>query len=96
MLARSSKDPHPKARQRDPALQELQKLATDGFPLAQTLGKEKSLDDEDRYYLGFHFAESHVPEEQGVGYDLLEALSKKGKGKLAKAAKNKLALLEGA
>lgn len=94
LLARSSRDPHPKARQRDPGLLELQKLATEGFPLAQTLQKDKSLDDEERYYLGFHFAESHVPEEQAVGYDLLEAIAQTGKGKLKKAAKNKLALLE--
>jgi HEAT repeat protein len=94
LLSRSSKDPHPKARQRDPGLLELQKLATEGYPLAQTLQKDKTLDDEERYYLGFHFAESHVPEEQAVGYDLLEAIAQSGKGKLKKAAKNKLALLE--
>jgi hypothetical protein len=30
-----------------------------------------------------------------VGYDLLQAIAGKGKNKLAKAAKNKLALIEG-
>jgi hypothetical protein len=93
LLSRSPKDPHPKARQRDPAVLELQRLAGGSFPLAKTLQKDKSLNDQDRYYLGFHFAESHVPDEQSVGYDLLEALAKKGKTKIGKAAKNKLALL---
>jgi len=93
LLVRSSQDPHPRARQRDPALLELQKLITDGFALTKVVLKDKALSDAHRYYLGFHFAESHVPDEQTVGFELLEAAAQ-GKGKLAKAAKNKLKLLD--
>ena len=64
-------------------------------PVGVVASQLKTIEPEDRYYLGFHFAESHVPEEHAVGYDLLEHIARSGKGKLAKAAKNKLALLEG-
>lgn len=92
-LSRSPKDPHPKARQRDPALTDFERLADDGFPLAKALDKDKAVSDDERYYLGFHFAEQPSPEAKSVGAALLETLAGKGRGKLAKAAKNKLALL---
>lgn len=93
-LVRGAHDVHPAARARDSSLLDLDKLRAEGFPLAARLLKEKGLSDEARFYVGFHFAESNDPAAFGLGGDLLEALSKKGKGKLAKAAKNKLKLLE--
>lgn len=93
LLKRSPLDPHPRARQADPALAELEKLAADGFPLATALLKDKSLDDDARYHAGFHFAEHSAPEVRAVGVAVLEELASGGRGKLARAAKNKLALL---
>ena len=49
----------------------------------------RSLELEDRYYVGFHFVEAGVP----LGEELLEEVVKKaGRGKLGKMAKNKLKL----
>ncbi|MFT3839397.1 MAG: HEAT repeat domain-containing protein [Myxococcaceae bacterium] len=93
-LLRGSLDPHPKARQRDPALTELEKLQAEGFALSQALQKDKKLSDEARYYVGVHFAEKPTFELKNLGAEVLEALAAKGKTKLAKAAKNKLKLLE--
>lgn len=92
-LSRSPLDPHPKARQRDPSLADLEHLAEDGFPLARTLEKDKSVSDEMRYYVGFHFAEQKTPEVRSAGLAMLEALAGKGRTKLSRAARNKLALL---
>jgi len=88
-----SLDPHPRARQRDPALAELEKLHAEGFPVAATVAKDKQLSDEARYYVGVHFAEKVQFDLKNVGAELLEGLAG-GKGKLATAAKNKLELLE--
>lgn len=93
-LLRGSLDPHPKARQRDPALTELEKLQAEGFQLSQALQKDKKLSDEARYYVGVHFAEKPTFELKNLGAEVLEGLAAKGKTKLAKAAKNKLKLLE--
>lgn len=95
-LERSPMDPHPRARQRDPALPEIEKLLDTDFPVAKALAKERSISDEARYYLGFHFVESATPEGKSLGTALLEALvDKAGRTKLGKAAKNKLSLLSG-
>lgn len=93
-LLHGSLDPHPKARQRDPALAELEKLHSEGFALSTALQKDKKLSDEARYYVGVHFAEKPQFELKNLGAEVLEALAGKGKGKLARAAKNKLKLLE--
>ncbi|MHB8877391.1 MAG: hypothetical protein ACYC8T_27175, partial [Myxococcaceae bacterium] len=91
-LSRSPRDPHPRARQRDPALVDLERLADDGFPLAKALEKDKAVSDEERYYVGFHFSEQPSPDTRSVGAALLESIALKGRGKLAKAARNKLEL----
>lgn len=93
-LMHASLDPHPRARQRDPSLQELERLQAEGFKVAQAVGKEKKLTDEARYYVGVHFAEKPGFELKNVGAEVLEGLAGKGRGKLATAAKNKLKLLE--
>lgn len=92
-LAHSSLDPHPRARQRDPALLELEKLHKEGFKIGEAVSKDKKLTDEARYYLGVHFAEKPMFELKNIGAEILEGLSA-GKTKIAKAAKNKMKLLE--
>jgi hypothetical protein len=93
-LDRPNFDPHPSARARDPLLPELERLAADGFPLAKTLAKDKSVSPEALHYLGFHFAEHPSADLRVVGEELLEAVvARAGRTKLGKAAKNKLALL---
>ncbi|MEW5740170.1 MAG: HEAT repeat domain-containing protein [Myxococcota bacterium] len=92
-FAHHSFDPHPRARQRDPALAELERLHKEGFKVAEALQKDKKVSDEARYYVGVHFAEKPQFELKNVGAELLEALAQ-GKGKIAKAAKNKMKLLE--
>ena len=93
MLQRSPLDPHPRARQSDPALAELEKLAADGFALAAAIGRDKALADEARYHAAFHLAEHAAPEVRTQGVALLDDLAEGGKGKIRRAAKNKLALL---
>jgi HEAT repeat protein len=93
-LIHHSLDPHPRARQRDPSLAELEKLHSEGYGVAEAVMKAKALSDEARYYVGVHFAEKQQFELKNVGAEVLEQLSTKGKGKLAKAAKNKMKLLE--
>lgn len=92
-LAHSSLDPHPRARQRDPSLAELEKLHKEGFKIAEAASKDKKLSDEARYYLGVHFAEKPMFELKNIGAEILEGLAT-GKTKIAKAAKNKMKLLQ--
>ena len=95
LLKKSALDIHPRARQRDACLGELERLAASGFELGRALVKEKSVEDEALYYLGFHFAEVGTGAAADVGLSLLEHLVKKNpRNKLGKAARNKLQLLE--
>jgi len=95
-LLHSNLDPHPRARQRDPALTELQLLADRGYGIVKALEADKQIDEERRYYVGFHFAEQHVPELRSLGVAILEGIAERsGRTKLGKAAKNKLALMAG-
>ena len=87
-------DLHPRARQRDTVLMVLERLHSEGFKVAEAVNKDKKLSDEARYYLGVHFAEKPQFDLKGIGAEVLEQLAGKGKGKLAKAAKNKMKLLE--
>ena len=70
----------------------MEKLAAGGFALAVAIAKDKSLSGEARYHAAFHLAEHHSPEVRAQGVALLEDLAG-GRGKLAKAARNKLSLL---
>ncbi|MBL8919911.1 MAG: HEAT repeat domain-containing protein [Myxococcaceae bacterium] len=93
-LVHHSLDPHPRARQRDPSLAEIEKLHSEGYQIAEAVMKAKALSDEARYYVGVHFAEKPQFELKNVGAEVLEKLAAGGKGKMAKAAKNKMKLLE--
>jgi HEAT repeat protein len=65
------------------------------YPLFEALRKEKSLDPEDLFHLGFNLVERHG-DERSVGRDLLEHIAGKyPRNKIGKSAKNKLKLLAG-
>jgi HEAT repeat protein len=91
-LARGPKDTRIAIRAADESLKMLSQLATRGFDVGSALRKDKSLELEALYYVGFHFAEAKSP----LGEELLEDVVKKGgRTKVGKMAKNKLALLQG-
>jgi len=91
-LQKGTHDTRPAARAGDPALHKLAVLLTKGFDVGSALRKDRSMELEDLYYVGFHFVEEGHP----VGEELLsEVVKKGGRGKVAKMAKNKLTLAEG-
>ena len=64
-----------------------------GVPVCETLKKEKGLDPEDLFYLGFRCAEG-TSEVRPLGEDVLAFLADKyPRAKVGKSAKNKLKLL---
>jgi hypothetical protein len=90
-LVRGPKDTRPATRHSDESLKMLTSLLSRGFDIGSALRKDKSLELESLYYVGFHFAEAKKP----VGEELLEEVVKKGgRTKVGKMAKNKLSLLE--
>lgn len=90
-LARSNRDTRPASRAGDESLRLLSTLLRAGYDVAKALRKDRAVDLEHLYYVGFHFTELDHP----VGEELLDEVVKKGgRGKLAKMAKNKLALSE--
>lgn len=90
-LTHSNRDTRPASRAGDESLRLLSLLLRHGFDVARALKKDRALELEHLYYVGFHFAE----EGQPLGEELLEEVVKKGgRAKVAKMAKNKLALSE--
>ncbi len=88
-LAKSTRDTRPASRSGDESLRLFSALLRNGFDLARALKKDRAMDLEHLYYVGFHFTELDHP----VGEELLEEVVKKGgRAKVAKMAKNKLAL----
>jgi hypothetical protein len=82
-------------RRHDLALELLGGLAASTFPLAERLRKERVLEPDEIFYVGFNLVEGD-PEERAVARELLQHLaSKYGRSKVGKAAKNKLRLLSG-
>lgn len=91
-LQTTTHDTHPTARAGDPALCKLARLLGRGFDVGSALRRDKSMELEDLYYVGFHFTEEGHP----IGQELLsEVIKKGGRGKVAKLAKSKLSLAEG-
>lgn len=86
----------PNAYRQDPTLDAFSELyRSSAFPVLESLKKEKTLDSEDLFYLGFCFAE-RSGDERALGEGLLEFLADKyGRTKIGKSAKNKLKLLAG-
>src|SRR5262249_59485572 len=92
-LARGVHDTRPAARAGDESLRLLGALLDRGVDVGAQLRKDKSLELDHLYYVGFHFSEEGHP----LGEELLEEVVKKGgRAKVAKMAKNKLALADGA
>src|SRR5256712_5294794 len=81
-------------RRHDPALELLADLyRSSAFPLLETLKKEKVLEPEDLFYVGFSFAEG-AAEERTLGEGILKFLADHyPRTKVGKSAKNKLKLL---
>jgi HEAT repeat protein len=89
VLRASPLDTLPAARQRDEALTLVEDLTRRGFDVGLALKKDKSLELNHLFYVGFHFVEEDHP----LGRELLEHVAKEGgRTKLAKMAKNKLGL----
>ena len=92
-LVKSNRDTRPASRAGDESLRLLSGLVKHGFDVANALKKDRVLELDHLYYVGFHFTE----EGHALGEELLEEdLSKKGgRAKVEKMAKkNKLALAE--
>jgi hypothetical protein len=88
-LARSNRDTRPASRAGDESLRLLGLLLRTGYDVARALKKDRGFELEHLYYVGFHFSELDHP----LGEELLEEVVKKGgRAKVAKMAKNKLAL----
>lgn len=90
-LSLSNRDTRPASRAGDESLRILGALLRQGFDVAKSLKKDRALELDHLYYVGFHFSELNHP----LGDELLEEVVKKGgRAKIAKMAKNKLALAE--
>jgi hypothetical protein len=88
-LSRSNLDTRPASRAGDESLRLLGLLVRNNFDVGKALKKDRGVDLDHLYYVGFHFAELDHP----LGEELLEEVVKKGgRAKVAKMAKNKLAL----
>jgi hypothetical protein len=92
-LRKSPLDTRPQARAADDSLGRLRYLVGRGFDVAGALRRDRALELDHLFYVGFHFAE----DGHTLGDDLLEHVVKKGgkspkHKKVAKAAKNKLSL----
>jgi HEAT repeat protein len=90
-LKESQHDLSNEARAADPALQQFGRLVPDYQ--AETLDflkKNKWLDAEDLYYLGFHFAEKNGPPRRFGGEVLKLVIDRSAKAKVAQDAKRKL------
>lgn len=91
-LKLSEKDTGLTAREQDPCLDQFTRLQQNtNFDLSTALSKAKWLNEEDLFYLGFHFAESvHKPAKE-LGGELLRMVVKKTpRTKLGKEARSKL------
>jgi HEAT repeat protein len=84
-------DTHPAARAGDESLRLFGALLARGVDVGARLRKDRSLELEHLYYVGFHFAEQAHP----LGEELLRAVVERGgRAKIAKMARSKLALAE--
>jgi HEAT repeat protein len=88
-LHKSNKDTAASARANDEALARFGKLLDNGFDVFQALKKDKTLELDDLYYVGFHFSERRQP----LGEEILSIVAERGgRTKVGKMAKNKLKL----
>jgi HEAT repeat protein len=88
-LAKSNRDTRLASRAGDESLRLLAGLLRTGYDVGKALKKDRTMDLDLLYYVGFHFTELAHP----IGEELLEEVVKQGgRAKVAKMAKNKLAL----
>jgi HEAT repeat protein len=88
-LARGARDTRPAARASDESLRLFGALLDRGVDVGAQLRRDKSLELDHLYYVGFHFAEQGHP----LGEELLRTVvDKGGRTKIAKMARSKLAL----
>ncbi len=88
-LSRGARDTRPGAREADESLRLLSSLLARGVDVGSRLRKDRGVDLEHLYYVGFHFAETG----SSLGNELLQAVvDRGGRAKIAKMAKSKLAL----
>ena len=81
------------ARTVDPFLSQLVHLVGTGYAVSKALLKDRSLELEDLFTIGFNFVESKDDDEKELGAELLSAIvERQPRGKLATAARNKLRL----
>jgi hypothetical protein len=91
-LSRGAHDTRPAARAGDESLRLVGALLDRGVDVASMMRKDRTLELEDLYYVGFHFTEQGHP----LGEEMLRVVvDKGGRAKIAKMAKSKLALAEG-
>jgi HEAT repeat protein len=84
------RDTRPQAREADESLRLLTLLADRGVDVGARLRKDRAIDLERLYYVGFHFAENGAP----LGTELLQTVVERaGRAKIAKMAKSKLVLI---
>ena len=77
----------------DPVLAQFGRLARSGYAVAKKLSKDKDVEDDEIYGLGFRLLESPEGDDQELGAELLTGIiEERPRSKLAKAAKNKLKL----
>lgn len=77
----------------DPVLRQFGRLSASGFPVARNLAREKDVEDEEIYGLGFRLLESNDENDKSLGAELLQGiLDERPRAKLGKAARNKLKL----
>ncbi len=77
----------------DPVLTQFGRLSAAGYPVVKNLAREKDVEDEEIYGLGFRLLESHDENDKSLGADLLQGiLDERPRSKLGKAARNKLKL----
>ncbi|MCC6747053.1 MAG: HEAT repeat domain-containing protein [Deltaproteobacteria bacterium] len=82
------------SRTTDPVLKHAVALITAGFPVVGRLKKEKTVADEDLFFVGFNFVESKDEDEKELGGELLSHLAESSpRSKLGRSAKNKLRLV---
>jgi HEAT repeat protein len=90
-LARGAKDTRAAARAGDESLRLLGSLLDRGVDVGAKLRKDKSLELDHLYYVGFHFSEEGHP----LGEELLRIVADEGgRAKIGKMARSKLALGE--
>jgi len=81
------------ARRHDPALDWLRELAGGTMPVADRLRKDRTLEPDELFYVGFNLAEG-TSDQRALAGEVLEHLAGKfGRTKVGKAARNKLQLL---